>query len=292
MKRSLPITASLVLLAFGAAYAAAPKEKTPPPEAPTLLVELDRGQVREMDLQDYVTGVLLAELPGSFSMEAMKAQAVVSRTYALRRLGSQRHESGADVCTNPACCQGYRDPEDCPRQRQAVEETENLVLTYGGELIDATFFSCSGGRTEAAAAVWGTDVAYLQSVTSPGEQAPHNQDTQWLSLPDFTDRLGLTLTGPPSDWFGEVTYTEGGGVAEMAIGGEVFTGRDLRRLLDLRSTVFTITPAETGITIQTKGFGHRVGMSQYGAEAMSQEGAGFREILEHYYPGTVVEDVR
>lgn len=304
MKRTAPLTMSLLLLAFTAGMALAPKEeaqKEPPTEPPvemvtqTVKVELSDGTLRDMPMEEYVTGVLLAELPGSFAMETRKAQAVVSRTYAMRRLDSKKHASGAEVCVNTSCCQGWVDPDTYENQslvdinRQAATDTSSLVLTYGGSLIDATFFSSSGGRTEAAVEVWGTDVPYLQPVDSPGEVSPHNSDTALFTPEEFSEKLGLQLTGPPETWLGDVTQTQGGGVAEMTIGGETFSGTELRKLLGLRSTVFTMEAGSDGITVISHGFGHRVGMSQYGAEAMALEGADFEEILLHYYTGAVVE---
>lgn len=171
--------------------------------------------------------------------------------------------------------------------RRAVEATAGLVLTYEGSLIEATYFSCSGGSTEDAAAVWGTDFPYLQAVESPGEeQAAHYTDTVTLNAQSFQAALGETLPGAPDSWFGEITYTDGGGVAEMKIGGKTYSGTKLRRLLQLRSTAFTIRAGEDTIEITTKGYGHRVGMSQYGADAMAVKGSYFKTILAHYYPGT------
>ena len=152
----------------------------------TLQVLMEDGSVSDMALDEYLAGVLLAEIPASFAPEAIKAQAVVSRTYTLRRTEHSKHQE-ADICTNPGCCQGWRDPADyAAREGQtgletmnrAIGDTDGQVLTYEGELIDATFFSCSGGRTEAAVEVWGSDVPYLQSVDSPGEEAPYNEDLE------------------------------------------------------------------------------------------------------------------
>lgn len=272
--------------------AAAPTE----PQEQTLSVLTDDGVV-EMSLEEYLTGVVLAEMPADFEMEAKKAQAVVARTYSLRsRDGKSKHELAA-VCTNSACCQGYFAPQDYLSQggsqeavdaaAQAVEETAGLVLTYEGSLIEATYFSCSGGRTEDAAAVWGTDVPYLQSTESPGEEgAAYFTDTVTFSAEEFAQAIGRELSGLPGTWLGEITYTDGGGVDSMEIGGESYTGKQLRNLLGLRSTAFMITPVGSSIVITTRGFGHRVGMSQYGADAMAVQGSGFEEILAHYYQGT------
>ena len=139
-------------------------------------------------------------------------------------------------------------------------------------------------------AVWGTDVPYLRSVESPGEEnAAHYTDTVYFTKEEFVDRLGLPLTGSPETWFGQIHYTSGGGVDTVTIGGVVCTGTILRSKLGLYSTVFTLKPDEKGVTITTRGFGHRVGMSQYGAEAMAVSGSSYAEILAHYYRGTTLE---
>ena len=179
--------------------------------------------------------------------------------------------------------------QDVQRIRELVAATDGEVLTYEGELIEATYFSCSGGATEDAVAVWGTDVPYLRSVVSPGEEhAAHYTDTVSFSSQTFASRLGLPLTGRPATWFSEITYTEGGGVATMKIGTETFYGTQLRKLLGLRSTAFEITMEDDLIIVTTHGYGHRVGMSQYGADAMAASGSTYPEILAYYYQGAVL----
>ena len=252
----------------------------------------DDGVIKEMELNGYLTGVLISEMPGSFHMEAKKAQAVVARTYALRRMDGGSKHPGA-VCTDSRCCQGYTNPdtfenrETVASARQAVEETDGLVLVYDGQLIDATYFSTSGGMTEDAVAVWGSDVPYLQSVESPGEEiAAHYEDVVFFTKDQLEKLLGVSLGN--GKWIGAITYTEGGGVAFMTLGGVGFKGTELRSALGLRSTAFTAAQENGGITFTTKGYGHRVGMSQYGAQAMALEGKCFEDILAHYYQGTAL----
>jgi stage II sporulation protein D len=171
--------------------------------------------------------------------------------------------------------------------KAAVEATSGLVLTYGGALIEATYFSCSGGSTEEAVAVWGTDFPYLRAVDSPGEEnAAHYTDTVSFTLGELEEKLGVKLQG---NWLGLISYTQGGGVDTVVIGGKTFTGKELRTVLGLRSTAFDLEISGDSVTITTKGFGHRVGMSQYGADAMAMSGSSFADILTHYYPGTTLE---
>ena len=266
-----------------------------PDDGEALTVRGSDGEDRVMTLEEYLTGVVLAEMPADFETEALKAQAVVARTYTRKRMEGSKH-TGAAVCMDSGCCQGFRSPAEylaeggtqrsVERVRAAVEATDGLVLRYGGELIDATYFSCSGGSTEDAVAVWGQDVPYLQAVDSPGEEdAPRFTDSVTFSPAELAGRLGLPDDGDPRDWFGAVTYTEGGGVATMVVRGQTFTGVQLRSGLGLRSTAFQVRATGDSITITTRGFGHRVGMSQYGAQAMAAAGSTFGEILAHYYTG-------
>jgi stage II sporulation protein D len=169
-------------------------------------------------------------------------------------------------------------------------ETAGQVLRYDGALIEATYFSCSGGMTEDAAAVWGSDLPYLQSTPSPGEEkAEHFTDTVTFTAEEFARRLDIAPEGLPATWFSEPVYTDGGGILTMEIGGVTFKGTTLRQLLGLNSTAFILSAVGDTITVTTKGFGHRVGMSQYGADAMAVQGSTYEQILLHYYRGTTLE---
>ena len=256
------------------------------------------NEVTEMELEAYLLGVVLGEMPASFEEEALMAQAVVARTYTLRRREAKSKHDDADVCTDPACCQAYVDPgsydeenSDLQKVYAAVTKTRGQVLTYEGKLIEATYFSSSGGRTEDAVAVWGSDVPYLQAVDSPETDYAHKYlSTVTFSQEAFQEKLGVKLPGRCEDWFGAVEYTGGGGVDTLEICGEVYEGIKLRQLLGLRSTAFSIEVSQGIITVTTRGFGHRVGMSQYGAEAMAVDGCTYEQILAHYYRNTQLEE--
>ena len=261
-----------------------------------------KADISVMELERYVVGVVLAEMPASFEPEALKAQAVVARTYALRRISqADRHPDGA-VCTDSGCCQAYISEEryleqrgtkeDVVKIRQAVMDTSGVVLLYGGVVAEATYFSCSEGRTEEALEVWGADIPYLQALESPGEEAAANYRVSvYFTGEDFGRALGIKLSGDPKTWLGRTTYTAGHGVKTMVIGDKIYSGTMLRQLLGLNSTQFTMTAEEDGIQITTQGKGHRVGMSQYGAGAMAAEGNSYLQILGYYYPGTVIDKV-
>lgn len=257
----------------------------------------DDGLIEEMDLEDYILCVILREMPADFELEALKAQAVVARTYTLRRCENGGKHEFAAVCTEPSCCQGYCDPSEylnsggeelsIEKIRRAVSETSGVVLTYNGELAEATYFSCSGGQTEDAQAVWGTNIPYLKSTESPGEEgATHFTDTVTFDADAIETLLNIDLSMDFRKWVGPVTYTKGGGVDTIEIGGKTFRGVEMRRVLGLKSTAFQIAVVGNRFIITTRGFGHRVGMSQYGAEAMAVGGKNYEEILRHYYEGT------
>lgn len=285
-------------------YAAKPKETEISTEHSSLSVNIpvlkEDGRVTELNLDDYLTGVILAEMPASFQVDALMAQAVVARTYTLRcRDGKSKHDAAA-VCMDSACCQGFCAQDeyisrggtaaDIKKVSSAVRMTKDLILTYQDELIDATYFSCSGGSTEDAVAVWGADIPYLRATDSPGEEgASHFTDTVSFTPSELSDLLELEPAGEPASWFGQATYTAGGGVDEIEICGTIFRGTELRKLLNLRSTAFTVTTDDDSITFHTRGYGHRVGMSQYGADAMAASGSNFEEILYHYYQGTQLQ---
>ena len=263
-------------------------------------VLINQSKVQMIGLEDYLTGVLLAEIPASFDTEALKAQAVVARTYVLRRyLGENKHLE-ASVCVESGCCQGYITPEDyisnggeemnVEKMRLAVQQTAGSVLCYEGDLIDATYFSCSGGKTEDAVAVWGLDIPYLQSTESPGEENAVNYEAEtWYSVNELEELLNITIDTDSAAWIGTVTRTEGGGVANIDLCGQSWEGAELRKALGLKSTNFDVEVSGNGLLFRTSGYGHRVGMSQYGADAMAKNGADYEQILKHYYHGVQLD---
>lgn len=265
----------------------------------TIPVLKSDGQVHRMDLEDYISRVVLGEMPANFGSEALKAQAVAARTYTLQCIrDGDRHPDGA-VCTDYRCCQEYVEPEDyleaggtrgsVNKVFRAVEETRGEVLRYDGDLIYATYFASSGGSTEDAREVWGQAFPYLTVVSSPEPESAYDGEQVRFTPSEFLQRLGVELQGNPTDWFGKVTYTAGKGVDLMRIGARLYTGVELRRIFGLRSTIFTVTATKDSVTFETMGYGHRVGLSQYGADAMAATGESYDRILGHYYPGTSLE---
>ena len=280
-------------------FALSVKNQSVPEVAPAekktgINVLMSDKRIVEMDIEDYVTCVVLAEMPASFEYEALKAQSVLARTYALKRIGTAKHDRSS-ICTDAGCCQGYCDPseysgseDNLSKVRSAVKETESYVLTYQGTLVEATYFSCSGGCTEDAIAVWGSDVPYLKSKPSPGEEgSAHFASTKIMSQQECLRELGLSAD---SLNVSGATYTRGGGVQEIMLSGVSFNGVTVRQLLGLPSTAFQIRILGDSVIITSKGYGHRVGMSQYGANAMAKDGADYRQILAYYFEGTILDD--
>lgn len=258
------------------------------------------GRLREMDLEAYVVGVVLAEMPAEFEPEALKAQAVVARTFAWKAAVTGGKHGNSSVCTNSRCCQGYLSEsmyarsygssEDIERVKNAVYSTKETVITYAGELIEATYFSSSGGSTEDAVAVWGNEYPYLVSKQSP-EPDSLGEESVAFSRAYLENALHIRLEEDSEDWFQDWQMTLGGGVANVKIGGVRFSGTELREALALRSTVFSVSIKNDVVFFHTKGYGHRVGMSQYGAEAMAVEGKGWEEILQYYYTGVTLQKI-
>ncbi|WP_213469877.1 stage II sporulation protein D [Paenibacillus dendritiformis] len=278
-------------------------------------------KIENVPLEQYVRGVLAAEMPADFELEALKAQAIAARTYIVRRLRSGDTAGvpeGADV-TDTVAHQAYipldelanRPERMIARLNQAVNETRDQVVTYQGEPIMAAFFSTSNGYTENAEDYWKNPVPYLKSVPSPWDQAesPRYAETVELPLNEVLDKLGLTPaavpglaqatrqggtgnsssgTRPGGGLAADVrilSRTAGKRVEEVQFGSKRFSGRDIREKLNLRSSAFDWERDGDKLRITTYGYGHGVGMSQYGAQGMAKQGAGAERILTYYYTG-------
>lgn len=277
------------------------------------VLDVSAGKVDEIPLERYIIGVVAAEMPASYNLEALKAQAVAARTYILRRLSfaespANSHYPLADTCTDPTHCQGFLTEEEMKGRwgifyayyrkkiAQAVAETEGLVIVYRGELTDPVYHGNAGGRTEDAREVWGYPVPYLKSVPSPWDEGGFRyREEVALSLEEIDARLGTSLAeipvsgGQKGALLKIGSYTPSGRAKSVLVGGKEFSGPEFRRLLGLSSTKFTWRYEEGKIVFQTTGYGHGVGMSQSGANGMAAQGKNFREILGHYYPGTEVQ---
>ena len=263
------------------------------------------GMVTEMTLEDYLFGVVAAEMPAYFEPEALKAQAVAARTYAMYCAETCRH-SEAQVCTDYSCCQAWISREDMESNwgdsfeanyaavSRAVEETEGEYLVYEGQPVFAAFHSSSCGATEDCGAIW-NPLPYLVSVSSPetADTVPGYVSQVELSSLDFRDTVlsaypWADFTGEESSWVGEISLEDSGRVASALLGGVEISGTEIRSLFSLRSTAFTLEYTGSGFLFTVTGYGHGVGMSQHGANLMAAQGSDYTRILAHYYPGTTL----
>ena len=267
------------------------------------------GAARTIQLEDYVAGVVAAEMPARYHPEALACQAVAARTFAAHHsiaLGGSGCKShpGYDLCTSSACCQGYLTPaaqrDKWPgeysamsaRVESAARVTAGQILTWEGLPIEVLYHASSGGMTEDAAAVFSTGQPYLVSVESPGEEGFAGYETQFtLSRQHAAELLcaafpgcGVTAEGLPNQLELRST-TASGRVDTVMVGSTLATGAQLRQALGLRSTLCTWDCDEQTVTFSTRGYGHGVGMSQAGAQAMAAAGSSCADILAHYYPG-------
>ena len=273
----------------------------PAPE--TIRVLLKDGAVQELDMQAYLTGVVAAEMPASFEPEALKAQAVAARSYAMYCAGANKH-GDADVCTDFRCCQAWQSEDEqrekwgenyafyAEKIRSAAAETEGEYLSYEGRAVFAAFHASSAGATEASGEIW-SPVPYLISVSSPetAQTVPNYISTLDCAALDFRDVVlsaypEADFTGEESRWIGPIIRDESGRVKTVELGGVSIPGTELRSLFTLRSTAFELVYSAGRFLFTVTGNGHGVGMSQYGAQTMAAQGADYVEILAHYYPGT------
>ncbi|NLY89394.1 MAG: stage II sporulation protein D [Firmicutes bacterium] len=283
--------------------------RSPRPPAEKLTVHLflnERGRLRRLELENYLIGVLAGEMPASFGLEALKAQAVAARTVTVKRMrafggrGSSCHPR-ADVSDDPGESQAWLSRGEMikkwgfwgylrnrARIAEAVKSTAGLVLTYKGELIDAVYHSTSGPRTENAGEIWGTDLPYLQSVVcSFGRHSPKYKGEKVFSYAEFWAKLGMEPAASPPD-LRILEYTAGGRVRTLTVNGRKMPGETFRRLLGLNSSCFSWRLLADGILLTTTGYGHGVGMCQYGADGLARQGWDFRSILKYYYRGVEV----
>lgn len=265
------------------------------------------GKVLKVSAQDYVRGAVAAELPPTFHPEALKAQAVAAHTYALykreqARANGEKTDFSADpenwnvFTTEKQFRERYGDLADTYWNTicQAADEAAGYVLTYDGEPIVAAYHSMSSGQTEDASNVWSGGEPYLVPVESFGDTlAPDYRVTVTFTPQELETALkktwtDLSLKGDASGWIGKSIRSESGYVTEITIGNQTVSGSQVRTALDLRSSDFTISYENGIFTFKVVGYGHGVGLSQYGADYMARQGASFDEILLHYYPGTTL----
>lgn len=271
--------------------------------APERLLVKCGPEVYDVEMQEYLKGVAAAEMPAYFEPEALKAQAVAARTYAMYCAATGRH-SDAQVCTDYSCCQAWISREDMENNwgdnfeenyeavSRAVDETAGEYLCYNGEPVFAAFHSSSCGATEDCGAIW-NPLPYLVSVYSPetADTVPDYISQVELSPLDFRDTVLSSypyadFTGEESSWVGQINLEDSGRVASAVLGGVEISGTEIRSLFSLRSTAFSLEYTGSSFLFTVTGYGHGVGMSQHGANLMAAQGSDYTQILAHYYPGT------
>lgn len=278
------------------------------------LYDQKNNKVIELPIEEYIVGVLAGEMPANFSDEALKAQAVAARTYYFSMRQSPcrlAKEHGAEIC-NTTHCQVYMGKEERMSKwsassadtnwnkiKGAVEATKGQVLVYEGELVEnPKYFAVSAGKTENSIDVFSEDVPYLKSIDSPGEEsAPKFESYVDIKKDEFIKTVNsfnkdAKLDNNNLSSINIVSRTEGEGVKEIKLGNISVDGVQFRKMFNLNSTDFNLEIMSDIIRIRCKGYGHRVGMSQWGANAMAKDGKSYDEILKHYYLGVEIEKVK
>ena len=270
------------------------------------LYKAKEDKVITIDSEEYVLGALMAEMPAEFEVEALKAQSVAIRTYLYDKLDSpnkiQDHK-GAVICDDSTHCQAYSSYDDMKKKwdknaslyykkcKKAVLDTQGEIAFYKGEPINAVFHAYSHGKTENAEDVWGTKVDYLISVDSPGDlELPKLKSELEISVVDFKDIMqreyGCVFE---EKVIGDISLTQGGAVDKIFIGNKHIKGTDIRKTFGLKSASFSTQVIDNIVKFDVKGYGHGVGMSQYGANYYAKQGMKYDEILKKYYTGIIID---
>jgi stage II sporulation protein D len=256
-------------------------------------IKQEDNTIISVPLEEYIIGVVSGEMPASFEKEALKAQAVASRSYVLKKI-EQNKNNDYDVTDNTSDQVYITDSqmkekwqnkyeEYLKKITEAVQETEGEYLTYNNEIIEAFFFSTSSGITENSEEVFSSALPYLRSVESTWDEevSPVFNSKNIFTLSEFC--INLSIKCEEKLEIKNILYNNSGSIKSIEINGKTFSGTDIRKKLNLKSTNFTIEQNEKNIEINTKGYGHGVGMSQYGAEGMAKEGYTYDQILKYYY---------
>lgn len=272
------------------------------------LYHKDTKKTEELDFDEYLYGTVSAEMPASYEIEALKAQAVVSRTYTIYQIKNNKKHNDADICDDYSCCQAWLSKENRMEKwkeseresnwqkiKEAVDSTSGKIITYNEEPINAFFHSNSGGTTESVSNIWGEkNLPYLQSVETAGEDA-YKQYSSEVSLTkkELTSKMKDKYSDFKIDWQDKdcikiLKYTDSKRVKTIKVGNQEIAGTELRSLLGLKSTNFTFKIDGDKIIFSVIGYGHGVGMSQTGADSMAKSGSNFEDIIKHFYTGVEI----
>ena len=275
------------------------------------LLHTNTGEIEELNLDQYLYGVVSSEMPANFEEEALKAQAVVARTYTIYKITNGNKHENADICDDSKCCQAWISKEarfekwnETERENNwskivsAVESTKGKIIMYEGKPINAFFHSNSGGKTEIASSVWGgKDEPYLQAVETSGESNYTQYSSELtISKEEFIEKIKQYHNDFEIDFSNEnqieiLEYTEGQRVKKMKVGNLELSGTEIRNIFGLKSAKFEIVIEDENIKFNVLGYGHGVGMSQTGADSMAKEGKGYEEIIKHYYTGVEIVNI-
>ncbi|MEK4298317.1 stage II sporulation protein D [Oceanobacillus sp. FSL W8-0428] len=266
------------------------------------VMRVSNDEVENVPVEQYVAGVVSSEMPTEFEMEALKAQAVAARTFTVNFLLNGEKNGNYDL-TDSTQHQVYKGEQELQEQwgaeyqekmnkiNQAVKETEGQIITYNKAPITASFFSTSNGYTENSEDYWESEVAYLRSVESPWDKnAPEFTSQTTLSVAEVSEALQIPLQDDKKIPM-EISHTDSGRVKEITVAGNAFTGPEFRDKLGLRSSDFTIEQSDNHLIFTTQGYGHGVGMSQYGANGMAAEGKNYEDIIHYYYTDVEISQV-
>lgn len=275
------------------------------------LLHTETSDVEEIGLEEYICGVVSSEMPASYELEALKAQAIVARTYTLYKINHPKHDN-ADICDSSNCCQAWLSKEDRLAKWEeeireenwnkivkSVNETNGKIITYNNEPINAFFHANSGGITETASEVWGGEnFPYLQVVQTLGEDGYQQYSSEVsYTYEELIKKLeeqysDIEIDSESDESIKILEYTQSGRVKTIKFGNHNLSGVETRTILGLKSTNFEITKLEGKILFNVKGYGHGVGMSQTGADSMAKDGNTAEDIVNHFYSNIEIKDIK
>jgi len=273
------------------------------------LLHISTGEVEILDLDEYLIGVVASEMPASFDIEALKAQAVVARTYTIYQIKNGSKHENADVCDSSLCCQAWISKEDrfarweeenkneyWNKVVQSVNETKGKIIMYDGEPINALFHSNSGGQTELSINVWGGDIPYFQSVETSGEDEYSSYSSEVVLSKDTLIQKMLekfsnfSIDFSKEDAIKILENTESGRIKKIKIGNTEISGVDARKIFELKSAKFNVQISEDNVIFTVQGYGHGVGLSQCGSDVLAKSGKKYDEIIKYYYKNVEISE--
>ena len=282
------------------------KTTAPKAEKQAVFQVREEDEIHTYDEKTFLRAVVTCEMPLSYSKEALKAQTVAAYTYFSRQREEAKEDGTIDLSQLPSrfieCSTkeglkkrlgGYYETY-IARLDEVIEEVHGYIIVYEGKCIEAVYHAISSGITETGETVWQTAYPYLQSVNSLGDKTAETYRVEQTYTPEevkkaFKSVKGINFMEEPKTWFGKAKCRESGFVTEITVGGVALNGTDVRKALGLRSSCFNVSYSDNVFTFTGVGYGHGVGLSQFGAQYMAEEGASWREILQHYYTGVTIE---